>query len=203
MVFGMSERSSTISRRWSGCSAEDLAHPAEQPARGLHAGAGDHGDEGEDLVRGQPADRAGEVLELDVQQLGDEVVGRVLRPPGDVVGVGVAVEVVIFADEERFARLVPQSCSTAWSRTAGWSASGMPTSMPIARIGISAPRSSTKSNRPEPTRGSKHAAQNARICCSSRFMRFGVNARDTRARCMVWSGGSSLMNTPGGISGRP
>ncbi len=42
-----------------------LAHPAEQPTGRLHAGAGDHGDEREDLV-GQPADRAREVLELDV-----------------------------------------------------------------------------------------------------------------------------------------
>ena len=68
-------------------------------------------------------------------------------------------------------------------------------------IGISAPRSSTKSNRSEPTSGSRQAAQKARTFSSITFIFFGVKARDTRARCTVCSGGSSLMNTPGGITG--
>ena len=41
------------------------------------------------------------------------------------------------------------------SRTASWSCSGMPSSMPITRIGISAPRSATKSKPSEPTSGSR------------------------------------------------
>ena len=71
----------------------------------------------------------------------------------------------------------------------------------MALIGISAPRSSTKSNRSAPTSGSRHAAQNARIWSSSSLIRLGVNARDTSARCIVCTGGSSLMNTPGGMTG--
>ena len=73
--------------------------------------------------------------------------------------------------------------------------------MPMVRIGSSAPRSSTKSNRSEPTSGSRHAAQNARTFSSIAFIFFGVKARDTRARCTVCNGGSSLMNTPGGMTG--
>ncbi len=73
--------------------------------------------------------------------------------------------------------------------------------MPIVLIGSSAPRSSTKSNRSEPTSGSRHTAQKARTFASNAFIFFGVKARDTSARWMVWSGGSSLMNTPGGMTG--
>jgi hypothetical protein len=43
--------------------------------------------------------------------------------------------------------------------------------------------------------------QNVRTLSSISRIRLGVNARDTRARWMVCSGGSSLMNTPGGITG--
>ena len=72
--------------------------------------------------------------------------------------------------------------------------------MPITRIGICAPRSATKSNRPVPTSGSRLAAQNSRIFGSSAFIFFGVNTRDSSPRCRVWIGGSSKMMTPGGIS---
>ena len=87
---------------------EHLAHPPEQPAGGLHAGAGDDGDEDEELLLGELAALAGEVVELDVQQLGDEVVGGVLCPPGDVVGVGLAAEVAVLGDLQRLAGLVAQ-----------------------------------------------------------------------------------------------
>ncbi len=70
----------------------------------------------------------------------------------------------------------------------------------MTRIGICAPRSSTKSNLPPPTSGSRLAAQNARISGSSAFIFFGVNTRDSNPRCIVWIGGSSKMITPGGIS---
>jgi hypothetical protein len=72
--------------------------------------------------------------------------------------------------------------------------------MPIVRIGIWAPRSATKSNCPEPTSGSRLAAQNSRIFGSSAFIFFGVNTRDSKPRCSVWIGGSSKMMTPDGIS---
>ena len=47
--------------------------------------------------------------------------------------------------------------SSSWSRIASWSCSGMPSSMPIVRIGICAPRSAMKSKPPAPTSGSRRA----------------------------------------------
>ena len=41
-------------------------------------------------------------------------------------------------------------CALAWSRIISWSSSGMPSSALITCIGICAPRSATKSNRPVP-----------------------------------------------------
>ncbi len=86
MALGTSERSSTSSRRWSGCSASSLpVQPIRRvvvslpaPASRLHVG--------EDLVAGEAADGAGLVLELGVEQLGHQVVGGVLGPPVDVLG---------------------------------------------------------------------------------------------------------------------
>ena len=67
---------------------------------------------------------------------------------------------------------------------ASWSSSGIPSSMPIVRMGICAPRSVTKSNRPEPTSGSRLRAQNSRTFGSSAFIFFGLNTRDSRPRWM-------------------
>ena len=53
--------------------------------------------------------------------------------------------------------------------------------------------------RSRPTSGSSASAQNRRICGSSAFIFFGVNTRESRPRCIVCWGGSSKMNTPGGI----
>ena len=69
--------------------------------------------------------------------------------------------------------------------------------MPIVRIGICAPRSCTKSNRPVPTSGSRLRAQNARTLSSSAFIRLGVNTRDISPRCTSWLGGSSMRMLPG------
>ena len=86
------------------------------------------------------------------------------------------------------------------SRIASWSCSGMPSSMPMVRIGICAPRSAMKSNPPEPTSGSRLLAQNARTLGSSSAMRRGVKMRDSSERCTSWVGGSSNRMLPGGIS---
>ena len=53
--------------------------------------------------------------------------------------------------------------SSTRSRIASWSSSGMPSSIPITRIGICAPRSATKSKPPVPTSGSRLSAQSSRI----------------------------------------
>ena len=45
-----------------------------------------------------------------------------------------------------------RSVASVWSRTSVWSDSGMPSSMPITRIGISLPRSAMKSNSPSSCR---------------------------------------------------
>ncbi len=82
------------------------------------------------------------------------------------------------------------------SRTASWSCSGIPSSMPMTRMGICAPRSAMKSNSLAPTSGSRQLTQNARIWGSSAATRFGEKTRDIRRRWMVWTGGSSKMSTP-------
>ena len=86
------------------------------------------------------------------------------------------------------------------SRIASWSCSGMPSSMPIVRIGIWAPRSAMKSKPPLPTSGSRLRAQNSRTLGSMAAILRGVNTRDSRPRWRSWSGGSSKMIDPGGIS---
>ena len=68
------------------------------------------------------------------------------------------------------------------------------------RIGITAPKSRTKSNRSLPTKGSRTCAQNSRIFGSSAFIFFGVNTLARRLRCAECKGGSSKMKTPEGIS---
>ena len=88
--------------------------------------------------------------------------------------------------------------ASTWSRTASWSCSGIPSSMLITRIGIWAPRSATKSNRPAPISGSRLSAQNSRIFGSSACIFLGVKTRETSPRCTVCSGGSSKMKTPDG-----
>ena len=72
--------------------------------------------------------------------------------------------------------------------------------MPIVRIGIWAPRSAMKSKPPLPTSGSRLRAQNSRTLGSIAAILRGVNTRDSRPRCRSWSGGSSKMIDPGGIS---
>ena len=69
-----------------GVLGQHLAGPADQPGGGLVAGAGHDVDVGEHLVAAQAPDGAGLVLELGVEQLGHDVVGRVLGPPVDVLG---------------------------------------------------------------------------------------------------------------------
>jgi hypothetical protein len=63
-----------------------------------------------------------------------------------------------------------------------------------------APRSVTKSKRPEPTSGSRVRAQNSRTFGSMAFIALGVNTRDIRPRCTSWIGGSSIRIIPGWIS---
>ncbi len=85
MALGISERSATSSRRWSGCSASTLPAPADQAGGGLVPCSGDDVHDDEELVAREAPDLAGLVLELGVEQLGHEVVGGVLRPPVDVL----------------------------------------------------------------------------------------------------------------------
>ena len=72
-----------------------------------------------------------------------------LGPPVDVLGEQLAAREV----SRRTAAAGPARCAdvaSECSRIASWSSSGMPSSMPITRIGICAPRSATKSNRSAP-----------------------------------------------------
>ena len=72
--------------------------------------------------------------------------------------------------------------------------------MPITRIGIMAASSAMMSKPSVPTCGSRQAMQNRRIWSSISAIRRGVNTRDIRPRSMLWTGGSSNIITPLGMS---
>ena len=84
-----------------GVLAQHLAGPAYEAGRRLVAGAGDDRRVEHRLVARQAPGGAGLVLELRVQQLRHEVVGRVLDPPVDVVGEHLAAERRCLADLHR------------------------------------------------------------------------------------------------------
>src|SRR4051794_25141010 len=55
--------------------AENLAEPAEKAPSRVHTGPRNDYEEGEDLVFGQPLALTRDVVELDVQQFGDQIIG--------------------------------------------------------------------------------------------------------------------------------
>ena len=94
----------------------------------------------------------------------------------------------------------PTRWASACSRKAAWPSSGMPRSMPMTRIGISRPSFSIRSNRDSPTSGSRQRTQYSRTSGSSSAIRRGENTRASSFRWMSWTGGSSMMRVPGGIT---
>ena len=86
------------------------------------------------------------------------------------------------------------------SRTEICSDSGMPSSMPMTRIGIIEASSAMMSKPSEPTSGSRQLMQYWRIWSSISAIRRGVKTRDISPRSMVWIGGSSIIITPLGMS---
>ena len=143
-----------------GVLGEHLGEPADEPAGGLVAGTGDHLRVVQHLLAGELARHTVLVLELDVEQGGHQVVGGVLGTPVDVVGVDAAVGDLVGVDHLH-------RCSRAWC--AGWrrwrhvrticSDSGMPSSMPMTRIGIIEASSAMMSNPSEPTKGFRQLTQ--------------------------------------------
>lgn len=63
---------------------ENLSSPADQTSRRLIARSGHHVEIHQDLLAAQPPGGPGLVDELDIEQLGHDVVGRVLGTPVDV-----------------------------------------------------------------------------------------------------------------------
>ena len=64
---------------------QHLAGPADQPGGGLVACAGDHADVQQQLITGEPPGGARLILELDIEQLGHDVIRWMLGPPVDVL----------------------------------------------------------------------------------------------------------------------
>ena len=91
-----------------GVLGQHLGEPADEPTGGLVAGPGEHRRVGGDLLAGQLAGRAGLVLELGVEELGHEVVGRVLGPPVDVLLEHRTAGDLVLLDVHRLARLGAQ-----------------------------------------------------------------------------------------------
>ena len=71
---------------------------------------------------------------------------------------------------------------------------------PITWIGSMLAKSLTKSNRSRPRSSSAADSKSAVTRSSMRAIARGVNKRDTSPRWIVWAGGSSKMNSPGGSS---
>ena len=65
---------------------QHLARPSDEPGGGLVAGGGDQVDVAQDLLAGQSALGAVHILELGLEELGHQVVGRMGGPPVDVLG---------------------------------------------------------------------------------------------------------------------
>ncbi len=104
----MSERSSTSVAPLVGVLGEHLGQPADQPSGRLVPGAGEHLRVGEHLGPGEAAGGPGLVLELGGEQRRHQVVGRVARPPVDVVGEHLAVGDGVLAHLHRPAGLGAQ-----------------------------------------------------------------------------------------------
>ena len=91
-----------------GVLAEHLAQPADEPARGLVPCAGDHLGVDECLRARQRPHLSLLVLELGGEQRGHQIVGRVLRPPVDVLREPGPADHAAFADLHGLARICPQ-----------------------------------------------------------------------------------------------
>ena len=85
MAWGMSDSVLHQGAPLVGVLGQQLAGPPDEAGGGLVAGPVEQRDEVHHLAPGEPAERAGLVGELGVEQLGHEVVGRVLGPPADVL----------------------------------------------------------------------------------------------------------------------
>ena len=202
MALGMSDAVLDQLAALVGVVGEHLAGPADEPGGGLVAGAGHDVDVGEHLVaasgagwcRSRPRTRR---CSSSVMRSSDGCSARQSMYSAKTSPVGER------APRETSIGLpasVRRLASTR-SRTASWSSSGMPSSMPITRIGIWAPRSAMKSKPPgADERVEAAGAELADLAARARSSCWGVNTRDSRPRWMVWIGGSSKMSTPGGIS---
>ncbi len=88
-----------------GMFGQNLSGPADQPGRGLVARPGHHVHVEQQLVAGQLANCAGLILELDVEQFGHDVVGRVVFAPVDVLREDLAGVEALGRDGHRLAGL--------------------------------------------------------------------------------------------------
>ena len=200
IAFGSSERSSTTVPTLVGVLGEQLGQPTDEPAGGLVARAGEHGRVGEHLLAGEGAEGARLVLELGVEELGHEVVGGVFGPPVDVV-----LEMVAPGDVSSFTSMgwpgSVRRLSSVLLRTATWSCSGMPRSMPMT---LHREHRGQLGDDVEPAGADERVEA---VGCSTagpgpraRPSGGGVKTRDMRPRCTVCTGGSSNMITPPGRS---
>ena len=64
---------------------QHLARPSDEPGGGLVPGRGQQVDVVEDLLAGEAAHGPVRILELGLEEVGHQVVGRVRRPPVDVL----------------------------------------------------------------------------------------------------------------------
>ncbi len=186
-----------------GVLGEHLARPADEPGRGLVAGRGEQvdvvqaprrGSAGARVAGRRPRTRPG-AARSSGRRRGARPASRCSRanPLGLVEPVVVEISGIVPSSRRR-----PSSMR---SRIASWSCSGMPSSMPIVRIGIWRAEVGDEVEAARRRRAGRGCGRRTRGPSARwRSSCVGVNTRESRPRCRSWPGGSSKMIEPGGIS---
>ena len=203
---GSSVRLFTRSLRCSGCSASTLpAQPISRLVVSLPADAKTCRKIKQLALAAAPAGCTGLVCELGVEQLvmrsseGCSARQSMYSPKNaSSVGLGPLARSLIRACPAAFGS---QALVGTVTRDAPLGPlRGCPSSMPITRIGICAPRSATKSNRSVPTSGSRYVARRTRgSSARGRSSSWGEDPGE-QSRWTLCSGGSSKIKAPCGIS---
>ena len=137
-----------------GMIAEQAARPGDRGRGRVAAGRGDQREIRDDLVASQRSRRAVLVLELELHQLGHDVVGRVLLAPVEVLveprgRVEDALQHFRLGVRRRLVRVRLED-----REQSAWSSVGTPTSMPMTCTGSFSAKSCMKSKWSRPTRSS-------------------------------------------------
>ena len=176
---------------------EQLPGEADQPRRGLVACPCDHAGVHQHLGAGQSPNLA-VLLQLRVEQLCHQVVGRMVGAPVDVGG-----EQLVAVLEHVRARPAELALFQRQRTVGGVADRRLVLFGNAEQVADRAhrdlrPMSAMKSSRPEPASGSSARTQYSRVNGSIASIRRGVKTLESKRRCRSWIGGSSNRMMPGG-----